>query len=206
MPTILIIEDHTLMRQATAGFIATLVKDADITATSSIAEAKRASAEKGQPNFVLLDLGLPNYSGVTALAETMEAMPTARIVIMSGQERVEIMMLCKSMGAIGYIPKTLEPRKLEVALTSILVNEGGWFPAEVYTEEARRTEPLILTPRESTVLIELVRSQGGTKELARALQLEVSTVKTYLNRLLRKTGAKNRSQLIKFAIDRGLAN
>jgi len=194
------VDDHPLLRQ---GLAAILNHEPDMTLVaeaSSGAEAIRAHAEHS-PDVTLMDLRLPDMSGIDALIAIRLASPAARVVMLTTFEGdVEIHRSLKA-GAHGYLLKSTPPGELVRAIR--LVHQGKKrIPPEVAAQVAEYVSDDELTPREVDVL-RLVAEGNGNREIAERLFISEETVKGHVRNAMGKLGAVDRTQAVTIAIRRG---
>jgi len=194
------VDDHPLLRQ---GLAAILNHEPDMTLVaeaSSGAEAIRAHAEHS-PDVTLMDLRLPDMSGIDALIAIRLASPAARVVMLTTFDGdVEIHRSLKA-GAHGYLLKSTPPGELVRAIR--LVHQGKKrIPPEVAAQVAEYVSDDELTPREVDVL-RLVAEGNGNREIAERLFISEETVKGHVKNAMGKLGAVDRTQAVTIAIRRG---
>lgn len=122
---VLLVDDHPIIHETLRAMVRSLRPGADFHSQfdldGGISEAKRL----GELKLVVLDLGLPGCSGVDSLVRFREALPQARIAVISGDEDRERVSAALKEGAVGYLPKTLRPKVMADALRTIL--DGGVY-------------------------------------------------------------------------------
>jgi DNA-binding NarL/FixJ family response regulator len=219
MTTVLIADDDHLMR---AGLVAVLESDDDIEVVGQASTGREAVAltRRREPDVVLMDVQMPDLDGIAATRELTGASPAARILILTTFEEDEYIFGGLRAGASGFLLKRTRPEELIHAVHTIAAGESllspsvtrrvidrmarpsGAFPgADGAAGEAAVEE---LTPREREVL-ELLASGLSNAEIAAALVIEESTVKTHVKRILMKLGLRDRVQAVIFAYEHGLA-
>ncbi|MEY8878985.1 MAG: LuxR C-terminal-related transcriptional regulator [Leptothrix sp. (in: b-proteobacteria)] len=207
----MLVDDHELFREGLALLMEQRFPDVDLRAVAGIQEALQALAREPDIELALLDLGLRDSHGLGSLQRLREAAPELSVVVMSADERPEVILAAIDQGAAGFIPKTARGGAIESALRVVL--EGGVFlPSTVYRSIAplptaggagRAPMPsqealamsLGLSPRQIDVLRLLVQGRS-TKLISRELDLAESTVKTHLIGLFRKLDVNSRTQAI----------
>jgi DNA-binding NarL/FixJ family response regulator len=226
---LLLADDHTLFRDALVHYIRRAEPDACVLVAKDIAEAMKIMAEQDiLPDLVMLDYLMPGMNGLKGLAEMRAAYPDVPAVLMSGIASGKTVDDALEMGAMGFFPKTLSGKALLGAIQVVLAGER-YLPIEresnevmpsyygvlediidspppreavsaPYEIEASTANGYSLTDREREVLSHLL---GGVsnKEIARALDLQVVTVKLHVRGICRKLGAKNRTQAALMARD-----
>jgi DNA-binding NarL/FixJ family response regulator len=122
---VLLVDDHPIIHETLRAMVRTLRPGigfhSQFDLDAGLSEARRLD----QLKLVLLDLGLPGCSGMDALVKFREAVPHARVVVISADEDGERVRAALNEGAIGYLPKTLRPKAMVDALRTIL--DGGVY-------------------------------------------------------------------------------
>jgi len=204
MPHVLIVDDHPLVASATAREVAAIVPGAQLTCVKSIAAAEAAisTLERG-PDFVLLDLVLPDAEGLSGLVRLRQAAPEAIIAIITGETGRQVMRDTFAMGARGYLVKTNDVDAFLDGLRK-LFERGFYFPpeaAEAPEEVVRR--PGALTAREVAAIKALATGKAN-KQLADILGVTESTYKSHLRAIYKKLGVRTRVQAVGRARQLGL--
>jgi two-component system, NarL family, nitrate/nitrite response regulator NarL len=191
----LLVDDHPLIHQTLAAVVRSLVPAARIHSESDLAGALSRARELLQLELVLLDLGLPGCSGIDALVRLRRALPRARIVIISANEDAASVRGALDAGAVGYVPKTSQPRVLTEALRLIL--DGGiYVPPQGAVDGPRKTASMAdlgLTGRQSDVL-KLLAKGFANGEIARKLNISENTVKQHAHAAYRLLGVSSRTE------------
>jgi DNA-binding NarL/FixJ family response regulator len=206
---ILIVDDHTLIRDALQGLLKKAKRGATVLEASTRRQAMEIIADHADIGLVLLDLNLPDSDGLSILAELRERHPAMAIVVISAiQERAKVMKAL-DLGAAGYIPKSA---RREVMLSALqLVFAGGvYIPPEVLTHEEpaqsvaipqRNDRPIVspseigLSGRQLEVLAQLMQGKNN-KVICRTLGLAEPTVKNHITAILKALKVTNRTQAV----------
>lgn len=205
---ILIADDHTLLRETVKGFIEASDLQARVAIADSLSGALR-EAERAAFDLILLDLDMPGMNGMSGLVEMKRKKPGVPVGIMSALATPANLLAALDAGAAGFIPKTMGAKAMLVALRLILAGER-YVPADLLkavqesSAKARtaRTRP-VMNPEEARIL-ELLKQGEANKEIGRLLGIEEYTVKYHVRGILRKLGAKNRTQAVKIAMEENL--
>lgn len=203
---VLLADDHDLVRDALG---ALLMKDdpaLSVTAAGDLAAAFAACDREGAFDVIVLDLKMPGMDGLSGAERMVARAAPAPVVIMSGSARRSDVMAALRIGVRGFIPKTLAGRSLVNAVRLVAGGET-YVPMDILSgsdDEAGAGAGDGLTEREREVLFELRRGHSN-KEIARALQIAETTVKLHLRAISDKLNARNRTEIVIRAIDRGLA-
>lgn len=204
---ILLAEDQTLMRQ---GIRTILELEADFRIAGEAPDGKAAVqlALQLRPDVVLMDVQMPQLSGVEAIAAICRTWPQARIIILTTFDRDDYVFQGVRAGAVGYLLKDVPAQKLIETIRRVHAGEVFIQP-EIASRTLRAAlhspaellEPLSEREREVLVLL----AQGiPNKEIADKLHLAEGTVKNHVTNILEKLQAENRTQAADIARRRGL--
>ncbi len=205
---ILIVDDHDIVR---VGFRQILAEQSRFNVAGEARSATEAMERLRAAAYdvVLLDISLPDVSGVDVLRRIKERYPDIKVLILSGfpEEQYGINML--RAGAAGFLAKTCTAEQLKTAIETIAVGRKYISPklAELMAEGlgGETGQPIHeqLSEREFEIFFRLAK--GGTvSEIAKSLFISVKTVSTYRTRLLEKMGLKTNSELTYYAVKNGL--
>jgi DNA-binding NarL/FixJ family response regulator len=210
---VLIVDDDALMR---AGLRGILSNDQAIDVVGEAVDGRDAVYRTRllTPDVVLMDVRMPDLDGISATRELLAAFPETRVVILTTFEQDDYIFGALRAGASGFLLKRTSPEELVAAVHTIAAGDSLLSPSvtsRVIERMARQPGPdperdgLLdeLTPRERDVL-ELVARGLSNAEIAGALMIEESTVKTHVKRLLAKLDVRDRVQAVIFAHQRGL--
>jgi len=193
---VLVVDDHELFRRGVIGALAAST-DFGVEGECSTAREAMRLARLHLPDLVLLDLGLPDRSGLDVVAELHRDCPISRIVILTANEDEAAIARALREGASGYILKGVAADELLRALRAVAAGEGYVSPslATRLLQEAGAPDggaPLAdLTEREREVLEGIARGEMN-KEIAARLHLAERTVKYYVTNVLIKLHVRNR--------------
>jgi two-component system NarL family response regulator len=200
---LMIVEDHHVVRQ---GFVALLrlVEGFEIVAEASNGEDALRLYEKHRPDVTLMDLRLPGMSGVETITRIRQRFPEAAIVVLTTFDGDEDIYRALQAGARGYLLKGMDSDELIESIR--MVHRGkSRIPPAVAERLAERFAGQELTTRETEVL-RLIVAGKSNKEIAEALFISESTVKTHINNLLSKLGVTDRTQAATTALQRGIVH
>ncbi|OBV09829.1 response regulator transcription factor [Erythrobacter dokdonensis] len=200
---ILIADDHELLRdvlrsylEAEGGFMVETVADLPQT-------LDRIAAAAAPFDLVVLDYGMPGMDGYRGLEQTIAQNAGRPVALMSGLAPPGVAEKVLSVGAAGYLPKTLPARSLVNAIRFMAAGEV-YMPLDLHRPSgAVETPPSGLSPRELEVLAGLCAGHAN-KEIARQLNLREPTIKLHVKTICRKLDAKNRTHAAMIARERGL--
>jgi DNA-binding NarL/FixJ family response regulator len=152
-------------------------------------------------DLVLLDISMPERSGLEAVPDVRERWPQAQIVIVTVHAQATYGDAAARLGAAGFISKSARPGEIRDAVLHVAAG-GTWFP-DGDTSAPPRATPPDLTAREREILALLARGERAT-DIASTLQLSVKTVSGHKVRLAKKLGAANSEQIGLLAREMGL--
>jgi DNA-binding NarL/FixJ family response regulator len=201
MIRILIADDHELFRE---GLRAVLELRADfeiVAETGTVAQTVAAHA-KYQPHLTLLDLQMPDGTGIDALQTIRQATPEARVLMLTTYDGDEDIHRAMSSGASGYLLKSIPGKELEAAIRAV-VEGRRYLPPAVAARLAERDAFQTLTPREVEILSVIARGLSN-KEIARVLSASEFTIKAHVRNILAKLGVETRTEAAILGVQRGL--
>jgi two-component system response regulator FixJ len=153
------------------------------------------------PDVILLDVRLPDGSGVDFLPELLSSHSSALVIVMTGHGDVSLAVAAMKAGARDFLEKPFDPQELVAAIEAVLAFSKS--PVDDAVRIAARTRLAALTPREREVLEGLVNG-ASSKEIARHLSLSPRTVEAHRANLMSKAGARSLSALLRLAILAGI--
>lgn len=196
-PKALIVDDHPLFRDA---LTTALSLASGATAQAVHAGSIREALEQIEDNtfsLVLLDLNLTDANGFNGFARLQSEGVDCPIVVVSATESEGVFQQARTLGAAGYLPKSLGLEELAAALATVM-DGGQWFPESsgVSTgDEAEAERVASLTPAQRRVINGL--SDGLlNKQIAYEMGISEATVKAHMTAIFRKLGANNRTQAL----------
>jgi len=210
---VLIVDDEDLMR---AGLTELLTADPEIeiigqasTGREAVAQARRLA-----PDVVLMDVRMPDLDGIAATRELSLAAPSARVLILTTFGQDDYVFGALRAGASGFLLKRTRPEDLIAAVHTIAAGDALLSPSvtrRVIDRMAQQPTPELadqtklddLTPRERQVL-ELIARGLSNREIAAALVVEESTIRTHVKRILMKLDLRDRVQAVIFAYETGV--
>lgn len=202
--TILSVEDHDLFRDGLRQVLESLAGEVELIEAATAAEAKEILSERAEDlSLVLLDLHLPDASGIPLLRSIRDDHADLPIAILSGEENPREMRQALDLDVVGYIPKSSNRSLLASALRLVL--EGGvYVPPGALTDTGPR-EGLFdqLTPRQQEVALLLAKGLTN-KEIASALEIRPLTVKTHVEAILGALDVGNRTEAVAVLVEIGV--
>ncbi|HET8868424.1 MAG TPA: response regulator transcription factor [Agrococcus sp.] len=199
--SILIAEDQGMMRSALASLLA-LEPDLRVVAEVARGDQVIAAATAARPDVVLLDIELPGRSGLDVIEELLQALPGARVVVVTTFGRPGYLSRAMAAGARGFLVKDDPVSQLAASIRDVVA--GGIVVNPVLAAQALSASPDPLSDRERTVLA--ASADGATiADIAVELHLSHSTVRNYLSAAIGKLGARNRGEALSIARRNGWA-
>jgi DNA-binding NarL/FixJ family response regulator len=198
---VLTVDDHPLLRE---GIAAILNNEADMSLIAEASSGREAIQKfrEHRPDVTLMDLRLPDLSGIDAMIAIRTEFPEARIIMLTTFEGdVEIQRALQA-GARGYMLKSMPPKDLVDGVRQVHAGKKR-VPAEIAAHLAEHMSDDDLTAREVEVLRE-VAAGNRNKDIAARLFISEETVKVHLKHVMEKLGASGRTQSVAIAVRRGI--
>jgi DNA-binding NarL/FixJ family response regulator len=194
-------DDHPLIREG----IATLINaqpDMELVAYAANGRDAILEFQKHEPDITLMDLRLPDMSGIDVLIAIRNEFPAARVIVLTTFEGdVEIQRALEA-GARGYLLKSMPPQDIIAAIREVHAGKKR-IPAEVASQLVAHMGEEELTEREIQVLSE-VANGNRNKDIANKLFISEETVKVHLKHIMEKLGASDRTQAVAIGVRRGI--
>lgn len=211
---VLIADDHTILRQ---GIRALLEAEPEIEVVGEASDGREA-VEKTKalaPDIVLMDISMPVMNGLEATRHIRRMSPNTQIIVLTMHENEEFVVQMLNAGASGYVLKRIAADELVAAIRSVYQDGTFLHPTiakklvkdylRLASEEQRRSTSSGLTDREQEIL-KLIAEGNTNKQIAERLCLSIKTVQTHRTHIMDKLGAHDRTELVKFAIRKGLVS
>ena len=195
------VDDHPLLRE---GIAALINNQPDMTLVAEAANGAEAIQVFKQqlPDVTLLDLRLPDMSGIDILIAIRSEFPEARIIMLTTFEGdVEIQRALRA-GARGYLLKNMPPKELLEVIRQVHAGKKQ-IPPEIATQLLEHMSDEVLTEREVEVLRE-VAGGNRNREIAARLFISEETVKVHIKHIMEKLGASDRTQAVAIGLRRGI--
>jgi len=208
---LLIVDDHAVVR---SGLRMVLENEKDI---SIIGEEENATgaintAAKTKPDVILMDIGLPDMSGIEATQKIKDLTPNTAVVALTIHEDEEYFFKMLEAGASGYVPKRAAPEELLTAIRAAAADEVYIFPTmakllvkDFLIQSAGKHKRQLdgLTDRETEVL-EHLADGASNPEIADTLHISPKTVSRHRENIMNKLNLHSRTELVKYAIRKGI--
>ncbi|MFZ0200226.1 MAG: response regulator transcription factor [Candidatus Sulfotelmatobacter sp.] len=195
------VDDHPLLREGIAMLINNQPDMVVVAQASSAKEAIEGFREH-RPDVVLMDIRLPDMSGIDAMSAICQEFPEARVIMLTTSEGdVEIQRALQT-GARGYILKSMPPKSVVEAIRQVHAGKKR-IPPEIAAHLAEHYSDEAITAREIEVLQQIA---GGNRnrDIAEKLFISEETVKAHIKHIMEKLGASDRTQAVTIAVRRGI--
>jgi len=201
MIRILTVDDHQLLRE---GIAAVLESQEDMKLVAQASNGREAvdNFRRLRPDVTLMDLRMPDMSGIEAITEIRGEFPDARIVVLTTYAGDAQAAAALKAGAAGYLLKNLVRKELLETIRAVHSGKRR-VPPEVATEIAEHVADDALTARELDVLRRVAAGKSN-KLIAAELDISEGTVKTHMKSILPKLDASDRTHAVMIALKRGI--
>jgi len=209
---LLLVDDHMVVRTGLRMLLEGS-KDLEIVGEASTAKEAIISAKNLQPDVILMDIGLPDMSGIEATREIKGSSDNIAIVALTIHEDEEYFFKMLDAGASGYVPKRAAPEELLTAIREAAAGEVYLFPsmAKLLVKDylsldrsPEQNESLDgITEREQEVLTWLAEG-ASNDQIAITLNISPKTVARHRENIMRKLNLHSRTELVRYAIRKGI--
>ena len=214
-----VVDDQTVVREGLATILS-LMPGVEVVGQAGNGEEALALVESVHPDVVLMDLRMPGCDGVEATKRIRSDHPGTEVVILTTYDDDASILAALAAGARGYITKDAVSEQIARAVHAAAAGQSV-LSAEVQAKLVAAAQsaaqsgqsfqptpaganlPDFLTPREGDVL-RLIAAGRSNAEIATTLYVSEATVKTHINHIFAKTGARDRAQAVRYAYDQGL--
>ncbi|HEY3476185.1 MAG TPA: response regulator transcription factor [Anaerolineales bacterium] len=208
---LLLVDDHAVVR---SGLRMLLENEGDVEIVGEASSASEAieAAMRLKPNVILMDIGLPDLSGIDATREIKKRSTDVAIVALTIHEDEEYFFKMLEAGASGYVPKRAAPEELLTAIRAAAAGQVYLYPSLAkllvrdYLDGGRASDEQTasdLTDREQEVLTFLAEG-ASNEEIAASLVISPKTVARHRENIMRKLNLHSRSELVRYAIRKGI--
>ena len=205
---ILVVDDHAIMRD---GIRALLNLHDDIEIVGEASEGKEAvqKAEELAPDVIVMDIAMPGMDGLEATRRITKKNPAVKVMVLSQHDNKEYILSAIKAGVVGYVPKRALGSELVSAIRTIHQGESYLYPSAAaavisdYLKGSAKEPYDRLTAREREIL-KLIAEGYTSREIADKLFIALKTVLGHRTKIMEKLDLHNRSELIKYAIRKGL--
>ncbi len=210
MTRLLIVDDHEMVRE---GLKAMLVTEPDFEIVGGAADARQAleMIEQILPDVVLLDVRLPDASGVDVCRILSKRFPEIGVIMLTTFTDEQVIAQCIQAGARGFIIKDVERFDLKRSIRAVARGEAAIDPkaAVAVLAQLRRTPSINAEPAQEAlspqqlVILRLVAQGLSSREIGVQLYLSENTVKGYVQEILHRLSVKNRTEAVMVAVRQG---
>jgi len=217
---VLIADDQRVVRDGLRMLVG-LIDDVEVVGTACDGAEAVRQAEDHRPDVVLMDLRMPGTDGIAATADLRQRLPSTQVLVLTTYADEDAIVPALQAGARGYLTKDASAEQIEAAIRAVHAGQTHLDPAvqerlvtAVLSRAPAVTAPTGpapvqkppggLTARETEVLV-LLAAGLSNAEIGQRLYLSHATVKTHINRIFAKTGARDRAQAVRYAYQHGLA-
>jgi two-component system, NarL family, response regulator NreC len=205
---VLVVDDHAVVR---SGLRRLLDAEPDIETVGEAPTAERAVFEaiEQRPDVVLMDLVMPGRGGIDGMPPLLQAVPDAKVLVLSMQDDPRYVHEAFEAGAAGYVLKEAADTEVVAAVRAVAAGERYVHPAlgarlvAAEAEERRRTQADPLSEREREVL-RLLALGHTNHEIAQLLYISVRTAETHRAHIMQKLHLSSRAELVRYALAQGL--
>jgi two-component system, NarL family, response regulator NreC len=209
---LLLVDDHQVVR---SGLRMLLASESDVEIVGEAGTARQALETVSQlkPTVVLMDIGLPDMSGIDATREIKRTNPDVAVVALTIHEDEEYFFKMLEVGAGGYVPKRAAPEELLTAIRAAAAGEVYLYPSMAkllvkdYLSQDRSNDAAStldgLTDREQEVLRYLAEG-ASNEDIASSLVISIKTVARHRENIMQKLGLHSRAELVRYAIRKGI--
>jgi two-component system, NarL family, response regulator NreC len=212
MTRLLLVDDHAVVRSGLKMLLSGH-SDMEIVGEADSAAGALRETERTHPDVILMDIGLPDKTGIEATRDIKKKFPDVKIVALTIHEDEEYFFQMLDAGASGYVPKRAAPEELITAILAAAAGEVYLYPSMAkllvrdYLNTERPAEEKVnlggLTDREHQVLTHLAEG-ASNDEIASALVISPKTVERHRENIMRKLNLHSRSELVRYAIRKGI--
>lgn len=197
---VMCVDDHPLMRE---GITAIISNEQDMLLVAEASSGSEAVAlhRQHRPDITLMDLRLPDMSGIDALSAIRLEQPDARFVMLTTFEGDAEIQRALAAGARGYLLKSMPRKKIVESLRKVC-SGAKYLPPEVVAQLAEHLGEETLTKRELEVVYQMARGNRN-RDIADLLFISEETVKAHVKHIMEKLGASDRTEAVAIAVRRG---
>jgi len=201
MIRILCVDDHPLLREGIAALIENQ-PDMELIAEACDGREALECFRQHRPDITLMDLQMPEMSGIDAMSTIRSEFPDARIIVLTTHRGDIHVSRALKAGARAYLLKSSVRKELLETIRAVYAGHRSVSP-ELAAEIAEHAADSVLTPRETEVL-RLVAAGNANKEVAARLLLTEETIKAHIRNILAKLGANDRTHAVAIGVKRGI--
>jgi DNA-binding NarL/FixJ family response regulator len=210
MTTVIIADDHEIVRRGLRGILEG-EGACRILAEASDGLSAAQLVEKHKPNVLVLDLNMPRLHGIEVLRQTRQSSPHTRVIVLSMHNDEPYVIESLRAGAMAYILKGSESQEILQALKDVMAGRrflsatlSEWAINALVAKPADDSDPLHSLTQRERMVVQLAAEGHSNGEVAEKLFISPRTAETHRTNLLRKLGLQTQTDLVRFAIRKGL--
>lgn len=200
-----VVDDHAFVRDMIVRALSHSTSGYEVVAAVGSAAEAISVCQRFEPHLLVLDISLPDQTGVAAVPEIKRRSPGTRILLCTAFPKEDWLDEARACGADGFVEKTSTWDNFLIAIERVSTGHRYFCSAGAPTQKAETKPAAHLSPREREIL-SLIAAGMTTKEIAAKLFISVPTVETHRANLMSKTGARNVAGLVRFAMGAGLTS
>jgi DNA-binding NarL/FixJ family response regulator len=201
---VVVVDDHAFMRDLIARELTRGNQPYDVVAAVGTAAEAISMCRRLKPDLLVLDIKLPDQTGVAAIPDIRRVSPATRILLCTAFPTEDWISEADRSGADGFVEKTNTWDDFLLAVDHVSRGQRYFCSGGAPRREIGGKPAIELTPREREIL-RLIAEGMMTKEIAGRLFISIPTVETHRANLMSKTGARNVASLVRFAMNAGLS-
>jgi DNA-binding NarL/FixJ family response regulator len=210
MTTAIIADDHDIVRRGLRGIIESS-HACKIVAEAADGLAAVQAVEKHRPGVLILDLNMPRLHGIEVLRQVRTASPATKIIVLSMHNDEAYVIEALRAGAMAYILKGSESVEIAHAISEVVAGRrflsaplSEWAINALVTKPTTEADPLQSLSQRERMVLQLAAEGHNNPEIAEKLFISPRTAETHRTNLLRKLGLQTQTDLVRFAIRKGL--
>lgn len=206
---ILLVDDHQILREGLKALLDS-EEDLHVIAEASTGWEAIRQAELSHPHVIIMDLGLPDISGLEAVQEIRKLGLEIKIIVLTMHSQKKFVLQAMELGCDGYVPKSSAHESLLQAIRVVVAGESFLHPKAARAlissiKQGKNEEELLTDLSERELEVFKLTAMGfNSREIGEKLLLSSKTVDTYRQRAMEKLGLDHRSDIIRFALQAGL--
>ena len=207
---ILVVDDHAIMRDG-IGALLVLQDDVEIVGEAANGNEAVERARELSPDVVIMDIAMPGMDGLEATRRIVKKNPKVKVLVLTQYDNKEYILSAIKAGAAGFVPKRALGSELVSAIRAVYQGNSFLYPSaaaaliEDYRQQAEGDSYDSLTPREREIL-KLIADGHTSRQIADMLFISLKTVLGHRAKIMEKLDLHNRTELIKYAMRKGLVN
>ncbi len=201
---VFIIEDENLVRDTFAQSLE-LVKNIEVVGSAENISSSIESIKAAKPDVLIVDVRLKNENGIEACKTVLKAMPSVKIIIISGYFNESLAANALASGASAFLSKSIAISHLVAAIFHVMIHNNFYAPQlpddvlENIIIESKTNKRLCALSKREKEILQLIAKEYSTKEIANMLGISEKTVRNHKSNIMAKLGISNHVGLIKYA-------